>query len=101
MPAYIDTLNVVRKGSVGLNVMGCLPAGRGSLMTSSRRWFCQKHSPQAITRTATHTISRMRSSSRCSTSVSDSSYRAVRSRATTLRPLRAHDLVGRPLGPLT
>src|SRR5919198_6627838 len=82
IPAYIDSLNVVRNGSAGLSVIGFLPAGSGPLTTSSSRWFCQKQRPTATASTARQTMIRVRSSSRCSTRVRRSSNRAVRRRAT-------------------
>ena len=59
-----------------------VPSGSGSLAISSSRWFCQKQSPHATTSTAAETMMRLRSSSRCSTSVSWSSKLAALSRAT-------------------
>src|SRR5689334_18324015 len=51
-----------------------MPCGSGSLTMSSSRWFCQKHSENAITNANAVTISRDRSSSRCSTTLRRSSW---------------------------
>src|SRR6476620_8113814 len=69
-------------GSVTLRVNGLMPGGSGSFAIWSSRWFCQKQSPHATTRTAAETMIRLRSSSRCSTSVIRSSKLAALSRGT-------------------
>src|SRR4051812_20065194 len=74
-------------GSATPNVMGfsgwpLIEAGRGLFATSSSRSLCQKHRPQATTNTAAETMIRLRSSSRCSTSVICSSNFAALKRAT-------------------
>ena len=65
-------------GSVTLSVNGLMPGGSGLFAMWSSRWFCQKHSPHATTSTAAETMIRLRSSSRCSTSVICSSNFAAR-----------------------
>src|SRR6266550_2003117 len=87
-------------GSVTPNVMGSTPDGSGLLAMSRSRWFCQKHSPQATTSTATETMILVRSSSRCSTSVSRSSCFAALSRATGLAAILGYDLALNRLGGL-
>src|SRR5581483_1817832 len=79
-------------GSVTPKVIGFSPCGSGRLAMSSSRWFCQKQSPQATTSTAALTTIRVRSSSRCSTSVMRSSNLAALRRATALRAMLAYDL---------
>src|SRR3982751_3628310 len=69
-------------GSVTPNVMGLKPGGSGLFAMWRSRWFCQKHRPQATTSTAIERINRVRSSSRCSTSVICSSHFAALNRAT-------------------
>src|SRR3954451_17090563 len=72
--------------------MGFLPGGSGPLSASSSRWFCQKHSETATPRTTIETMIRVRSSSRCSTSESPSSYLGARKRAIALRGAVSDDL---------
>src|SRR3954471_8568799 len=74
-------------GSATPNVIGfrgwpLMSAGSGLLAISSSRWLCQKHSPQATTSTAAEMMIRLRSSSRCSTSVICSSNCAALIRGT-------------------
>src|ERR671931_2832471 len=69
-------------GSVTPKVIGLKPGGSGWFAMWRMRWFCPKHRPQATTSTAIETISRVRSSSRCSTSVICSANFAALSRAT-------------------
>ena len=64
-------MTVVVKGSVTPKVSSCSWSdGSGPEAISSSRWFCQKQSARATPKTARQTISRLRSSSRCSTRVS-------------------------------
>src|SRR5215218_3461963 len=70
-------------GSVTPNVVGlATPAGSGLFARSSSRSFCQKQRPHATTSTAAETMIRLRSSSRCSTSVICSSNFAALRRGT-------------------
>ncbi len=48
--------------------------GSGALASSISRWFCQKQRPRATPKTASETTTRARSSSRCSTRLTSSSY---------------------------
>src|SRR6266511_708795 len=97
-PPYRESVTVVMKGSVTPKVMGTRSPGSGALAISSSSEFCQKHSPAASASTATETMIRVRSSSRCSTSVRCSSNRAVLRRAmaayppTRLRSALGYDL---------
>src|SRR5262245_48508900 len=91
IPAYIESLKVVRNGSAGLRVIGFLPAGSGPLTISSSRWFCQKQRATATPSTLRQTMMRVRSSSRCSTRVRRSSNCAVRRRATALGAVVGYD----------
>ena len=65
---------MVKNGSVGLKVIGLGAfAGSGSFAMSSSISSCQKQNAIAITRTTPEKMIRLRSSSRCSTSVRRSS----------------------------
>src|SRR3954470_17274782 len=75
---------VVMNGSVTPSVIGFAPPGSGWLAMWISRWFCQKQSPHATTSTATETMIRLRSSSRCSTSVICWSNLAARKRGTAI-----------------
>src|SRR5436309_11813330 len=66
--------------------------GSGPLAMSSSRWFCQKQSASATPKTASETIRRARSSSRCSTRVRRSSC------LTALRRAIGGSLLGALLG---
>jgi hypothetical protein len=72
----------MKNGSVGLRVVSSWSDGSGSRAMSSRSPFCQKQSAIARTRTIPEKMIRVRSSSRCSTSVIRSSKLADFSRAT-------------------
>ena len=82
IPAYAESLKVVKKGSVTLKVSGSLSPGSGPLAICSSRLFCQKQSAIDAARTTAEKMIRERSSSRCSTSVIRSSKLADFSRAT-------------------
>ena len=65
---------MVKNGSVGEKVIGwSRSAGSGQLAMSSISASCQKQSANATAKATIETISRERSSSRCSTRVSRSS----------------------------
>jgi hypothetical protein len=74
-------VTVVVKGSATPKVIGVRSPGRGEFAMSSSRLFCQKQSAKATANEAIEMIIRVRSSSRCSTSVSRSSKSTGRSRA--------------------
>src|SRR5258707_1685200 len=66
---------VVVKGSVTPKVSSCLwLPGSGPEAISSSRWFCQKQRASATPKAAAQTMSRLRSSSRCSTRLRRSSW---------------------------
>jgi hypothetical protein len=83
------------KGSATPKVLGCswpsgsAPAGIGSFAMSSSRLFCQRQSPKATANAISEMMMRLRSSSRCSISVSRSSKSTGRIRATTADLLAA------------
>src|SRR6476660_6319483 len=79
-------------GSVGLKVVGVKLPGRGPFAMSSSRWFCQKQRANATPKTARETMILVRSSSRCSTRVSRSSWETALMRAIGAPPSGA--LVG-------
>src|SRR5215208_7200644 len=89
-----------------------MPSGSGAFTMSSTRWFCQAVTPQATTNASALTISRLRSSSRWSTTESRSSWEIGLIRRTPTRLLRLGlplagrryrrglGRLGRPLGQL-
>ena len=81
MAAYAAIVTVVVNGSATPKVIGVRLPGSGALAMSSRRLFCQKQRPKATENATTEMTMRVRSSSRCSTSVSRSSKSTGRSRA--------------------
>src|SRR3954449_7654982 len=83
----METFNVLMNGSATPNVIGLIgwplrALGSGLFAISSSRWFCQKQSPHATTSTTAEMMMRLRSSSKCSTSVICSSNCAGLNRAT-------------------
>src|SRR5215208_3402717 len=83
----METFNVLMNGSATPNVIGLIEwpwrsLGSGLFAISSSRWFCQKQSPHATTSTTAETMMRLRSSSKCSTSVICSSNCAALKRGT-------------------
>src|SRR3984885_12047284 len=78
---YALTVKVVVNGSVTPKVISFLwPLGSGLPAISSSRWFCQKASARATAKITRQTTSRWRSSSRCSTRLSWSSWLTARTR---------------------
>ena len=74
-------VTVVVKGSATPKVIGVRSPGSGAFAMSSSRLFCQKQRPKATENATIEMMMRVRSSSRCSTSVSRSSKSTGRSRA--------------------
>src|SRR3954449_68503 len=71
--AYAVTVSVVVNASATPKVIGCLPCS--GLFNQCRSWlFCQKQSASATPKATSETTIRVRSSSRCSTTVSRSSW---------------------------
>jgi hypothetical protein len=74
-------VTVAVNGSATPKVIGVRSPGSGALAISSSLPFCQKQSVAATAKAEIEKTIRVRSSSRCSTSVSRSSKEAGRSRA--------------------
>ena len=81
--AYAETVRVVVNGSATPKVIGSLPSGRGALAICSSALFCQKQTASAMPKKIRQMMIRLRSSSRCSTSVRRSSKSTGLIRATT------------------
>src|SRR6185295_3707299 len=78
---YVLTRTVVVNGSVTPKVSSwSWSDGSGPAASSSSRWFCQKQRASDTPNTAAQTISRLRSSSRCSTRVRRSPLAIARGR---------------------
>src|SRR5882757_6407368 len=78
---YALTVKVVVNGSVTPKVISfSCPLGKGLWAISSSSWFCQKQSARATAKTTRQTTRRWRSSSRCSTRLSWSSWETARTR---------------------
>ncbi len=74
-------VTVVVNGSATPKVIGVLSPGSGAFAMSSSQLFCQKQSAKATLNATIEMTMRVRSSSRCSTSVSRSSKSTGPSRA--------------------
>src|SRR4051812_40222368 len=79
---YAATVRVVMNGSVTPRVTG-LRSPSGWLTIFSSQWFCQKQSPSATPNAPSMMMMRVRSSSRCSTRLSRSSWPIGRMRRAT------------------
>ena len=80
------TVSVVVNGSATPKVIGVRSPGSGSLAMSSSRLFCQKQIAAKTPNTTSVVMIRVRSSSRCSTSVSRSSKSTGFTRGTPAPP---------------